>query len=117
MLGRDSSVGIANRYGLDGPGIESLPISVAKRSRTRVCGRLIVGISGSNFAGGKDVRVVCCKYRQKAKYRTIKTKNEVRMKYRVQENTKKFRWRRVFNTRPDRPWGPPDFLYWVPDRG
>jgi hypothetical protein len=87
-VGRDSSVGIANRYGLDGPGIESLPISGAKRSRTRVCGRLIVGISGSNSAGGMIVRVVCCKYRQKAKHRRIKAKTQVRTKYRVQENTK-----------------------------
>jgi hypothetical protein len=43
-VGRDSSVGIATRYGLDGPGIES-------------------------------------------------------------------RWRRIFRTRPDRPWGPPSLLY------
>jgi hypothetical protein len=41
---RDSSVGIATDYGLDGPGIES-------------------------------------------------------------------RWREIFRTRPDRPWGPPSFLY------
>ena len=46
-VGRDSSVGIATLYGLDGPGIEFLPIPVAERSKARVCGRLLVGIVGS----------------------------------------------------------------------
>ena len=32
-VARDSSVGIATRYGLNGPGIESLPIPVAVRSK------------------------------------------------------------------------------------
>ena len=32
-VGRDSSVGIATCYGLDGPGIESVPIPVAELSK------------------------------------------------------------------------------------
>ena len=58
ILGRDSSVGIASRYGLDGPGIESLPIPVAAQSKAWVCGRSLAGIVDSNPAGGMDVCVV-----------------------------------------------------------
>jgi hypothetical protein len=57
----DSSVGIATHYGLDVPGIESLPIPVAERSKARFCGRTLAGIAGFNPAGGMDVCVVCCK--------------------------------------------------------
>jgi hypothetical protein len=56
-VGRDSSVGKATRYGLDGPGIE-LPIPVAARSKAWVCGRSLTGIAGSNPTGGMDVCVV-----------------------------------------------------------
>ena len=59
--GWDSSVGIAACYGLDGPGIESLPIPLAERVKARVCGRSLAGVEGSNPAGGMDVCVVCCK--------------------------------------------------------
>ena len=55
--GRDSSVGIATRYRLDGPGIES-PIPVAVRSKAWVCGRPLAGIVGSNPTGVMDVCVV-----------------------------------------------------------
>jgi hypothetical protein len=41
-----------------------------------------------------DVCVMCFTYRQKANCRIIKKNNQVRMKYRAQENTKKSRWRR-----------------------
>jgi hypothetical protein len=76
----DSSVGIAARYGLDGPGIQSrrsqwtcglrrgslaarllgswvriLPIPVAVRSKAWVCGRSLTRIVGSNPTGGMDV--------------------------------------------------------------
>ena len=57
-VGRDSVVGIATRYGLEGPGIESLPIPVAARSKAWVCGRSLAGIVGSNPAGGMDVCVM-----------------------------------------------------------
>ena len=56
-MDRDSSVGTATPYGLDGLGME-LPIPVAKRSKARVCGRSLVGVVGSNPAGGMDVCVV-----------------------------------------------------------
>ena len=45
MLGRDSSVGTATRYGLNGPGIESQPIPVAERSKARLCFRSLAGIA------------------------------------------------------------------------
>ena len=73
--GRDSSVGTATTYGLDGRGIK-LSIPVAERSEVRVCVRSPAGIAGSNPSGGMDVCVVCCKYRQKAKFGRVKTKNQ-----------------------------------------
>ena len=72
----------------------------------------LLGLRVRIVPGGMDVCVVCCKYRRKAKCRTIKTKKQVRMKYRVQKNTKKNRgWCEIFSARPDRPWGPPILLY------
>jgi hypothetical protein len=56
--GRDRSIGIATRYGMDGLGIESLPIPVAKRSKAKVCGRTLDGVAGSNLAGDMDACVV-----------------------------------------------------------
>ena len=41
----------------------SSPVPVAERSKVRVCSSSLVGIAGSNPAGGKDaclVSVVCC---------------------------------------------------------
>jgi hypothetical protein len=77
---RDGSVGIALLYKLDNPGIE-LPIAVGEG------GQSFAGVAVSNSAGDMDVCVVCCKYRQKAKCRTTKKKNQVPIKYRAQENT------------------------------
>ena len=37
-----------------------LPIQVTERSKARVCGRLLVGITGSNPASGMDVCFECC---------------------------------------------------------
>ena len=56
FVGRYSSVGTATRYGLNGPGIESIP--VVERSKLRVCGRSPVGVAGSNPAGGINVCVL-----------------------------------------------------------
>jgi hypothetical protein len=81
-VGRDSSVGIATCYGLDGPGIESVPIPVAELSKARVCGRSIAGVAGSNPPWGHGC--LCCVLHskdKKAKCKTITTKKEVRMKY------------------------------------
>ena len=57
-MGRDSSVGIATRYGLNCPEIEPLPIPVAERFKASVYGRSLAGVTGSNPAGGMDVCVV-----------------------------------------------------------
>ena len=43
-VGRHSIVGVATRYGLDGPGIESQPIPVAELSKARICGRSLAGL-------------------------------------------------------------------------
>ena len=43
----------------------------------------------------------------KAKCMTIKTKKQVRMKYRAQKNPG---GGEIFRTHPDRPWGPPSLL-------
>jgi hypothetical protein len=37
-----------------------VPIPLAARSKVWVCGRSLVGIAGSNPAGGKDVCCECC---------------------------------------------------------
>ena len=57
-VGRNSAVGIATGYGLEGLGIESMPIPVAERSKARVCGRSLAGIADSNPTRGMDVCVV-----------------------------------------------------------
>jgi hypothetical protein len=59
-VGRDSSVVIAIRYGLDGPGSYP-PIPVAERSKARVCGLSLAGVAGSNRAGGTNVCIACSK--------------------------------------------------------
>ena len=56
-----SVVGVATCYELDGPGIESLPISVAERSKARFCGRSPAGIAGSNNARAWIFLVLCSK--------------------------------------------------------
>ena len=56
---QDSSVGIATRYWMDGPGIWIRPIPVAERSKARVCDRSLAEVPGLNPAGGMDVCVVC----------------------------------------------------------
>ena len=86
-MGWGSSIGIATRYWLDGPGIE-WPIPVAERYKARVCGRSLAEIAGSNPAGGMDVYVVLYSKENKAKCRPVKSKKQVRTKYRVQENKK-----------------------------
>jgi hypothetical protein len=57
--------------------------------------------------------VLCVLSKDKnAKCRIIKTKKQVRMKYREQENTKKKSGEGdIFRTRRDQPWGPPSLLY------
>ena len=41
--------------------VKESPISVAERSKERVCGRSLAGVAGSNLAGGMDVCVICRK--------------------------------------------------------
>ena len=59
-----------------------MPLPVAEWFTPSVSGLSIVGIAGSNPAGGMDVCVVCVvQYGQKAKARAIRTKKQVRIKY------------------------------------
>ena len=85
------------------------PIPVAEQSKARVCCRLLTGVLGSNSAGDMDVCVVGKD--KKAKCRTIKTKTQVRMKYRVQETNKNSGEGEIFRTRSHRPWDSPNLLY------
>ena len=65
--GRDSSVGIATRYGLDGPAIQSSRSQWPGGLR-RVCDRSLAWTAASNSVGGMDGCVVCVvQYGQKAK--------------------------------------------------
>jgi hypothetical protein len=66
-MGQDSSVGIATGCGLDGPAIESLPISVAERSKARVCGRWLAGVASLNPAGLMDVCVCALQVKTRGK--------------------------------------------------
>ena len=93
---RDTSVGMATRYGLVGPGIE-MPIPEAKSSKTRVCGRSVTGAAGSDPAWGMDVCVVCCTVTGKRQSQD----KEVQIKY--TEQTKSPGEGDIFRTRPDRP--------------
>ena len=56
---RGGVVGIASKLPTRQSGVESLLIPVAERSMARVCGRSLVGVAGSNPAGGMNVCVVC----------------------------------------------------------
>ena len=101
----DISVGIATRNGLDGPGIESLPIPVAEWSKARVCGRSLAGIAGSNPAAGMDVCCECRTVRTKGKSQENQDK-EVQIKYREKEKTKQNKITVVatFSTHPLSPY-------------
>jgi hypothetical protein len=66
-----------------------------KRSKARICGFSPAAVAGSSPAEGMDICAVFFTYIKMAKYRTVKTKTEVRMKYRLQENAKK---------NPPEPW-------------
>ena len=64
---------------------------MAKRSKARVCGRWLAGIAGSNPARGMDVCGVRCTVRTKGKARTIRTKEQVRIKYKERTRIKKIK--------------------------
>jgi hypothetical protein len=60
-----------------------MPIPVAERSKTRFCCRSAAGIAGSYPGGGMDVCLLCVVSKDlKAKRRTMRTRNQVRMKNR-----------------------------------
>ena len=88
-VGRDSSVGIATRYRLDGRGSNPWRTQRPRGLRRRaVAGRplgLRVRIPTRTW-----MFVLCVVSKEtKVKSRTLKKKKQVRMKYRVQENIKK----------------------------
>jgi hypothetical protein len=61
------------------------PIPAAERSKARICGRCLAGITGSISAGGMDVCVVGCTVQTKRQARKIKKKKQVQKKYREEE--------------------------------
>jgi len=68
MIGRDSSVGIATGYGLDGPGNESGGGEIFRTSPDRPWGSPILLYNGYRvFTGGKLINV----YRTVGTYRTV----------------------------------------------
>ena len=93
MFLSSNGAGIATRYGLDGPGIKSLPIPVAKRSKARVWGRSLAGNAGSNPGRGMDGCIVFVSKHKKAEPRTIKTKKQVPIEYK--QRTREFKKKAV----------------------
>jgi hypothetical protein len=98
--GRDASVGITTRYRLDGPGIGSLPIPVARCLERRSVGARLLGLR-VRIPPGAWMLVLCVVSTDKAKCRTIKKQEQVRMKNKLStREKKKSRWRRDFPHRP-----------------
>ena len=79
---RDNSVSIATRYGPDGPEIESCR-PVAERSKARICGRSLPGVSGSNPAGGMYVYMLYSKDKRQSQHNRDEV---VQKKYREEKN-------------------------------
>ena len=61
---------------------------MAERYTTRVCGRSLAGIVGSNHAGGIDVCVMCCIERTNGKMQDNQDKEKVRMTYKTEYKKK-----------------------------
>jgi hypothetical protein len=99
---RDSSVGIATRYGLDGLGIESGRSQWPSSLKARVCGQSFTGVTGLTTSGGMDVCVVCD---------VQKIKKQVAIKCKQRTRKKSPGKGLILRTRRDRHWGPPGFLY------
>ena len=68
---------------------DSLPISVAERFKAKICGRSVLGLRARIPQGARMFVLGVVSKDKEAKYRTIKTKEQRRMKYRVQENMNK----------------------------
>jgi hypothetical protein len=106
MLGRDSSVGTATRYGLNGPGIESLPSGLRLGSASD---RLL----GLRFESRRGHGCLCCVSSVKtSKVQDSQDKDtstdEVQTSKIIQKNPGVGE---IIATRRDRPWGPPSLLY------
>ena len=66
-MGRVSAIGIATRYGLDGPGIESKTFPVAERSKTKDLPLIPGWDCWFESLRNMDVCVVCCTVKVKGK--------------------------------------------------
>jgi hypothetical protein len=111
-VGRDSSVGIATRYRLDGRGSKPWRTQGPGGLRRRAVAGRPLGLR-VRIPPGAWMFVLCVVSKEtKAKCRTIKTKEQVRTKYRVQENIKKNPGGdEIFRTCPGQHWGPPSLLH------
>ena len=105
-MGRDSSVGIATRYGLDGPWIECRSHWPSGLRRVSTVDRLL-GLR-VRFPPGAWMFVLCVLYSKDKRQSQDNQDKEVRISYRQKKNPGKGE---IFRTRPDRPWGPPSLLY------
>jgi hypothetical protein len=84
---RNSSVGIATGYGLGGMWIESCRSQWLSGLRRGSAADRLLGLRVRTSPGAwMFVLCVVSKEDKKAKYRTVKSKRKVRMKYRIQEN-------------------------------
>ena len=100
--GRDSSVGITTRYRLDGPGIGSLSIPVARCLERRSVGARLLGLR-VRIPPGAWMLVLCVVSTDKAKCRTIKKKEQVRMKNKMSTRENKINrgGGEIFRTGPE----------------
>jgi hypothetical protein len=62
------------------------PIPVTEQAKTKVCGRSLAGVAGSNPAGGMDVCVIS---KNRKKFRGVKTLKQVRLKHKSTREYKK----------------------------
>ena len=87
-VGRRNSVDIATGYGMDGQASESRRFKWPSGLRRGTASDRLLGLRVWIPSGACVFLLCVVSEDKKTKCRTIKTKNQVRMKYRVQKNTK-----------------------------
>ena len=110
-VGRDGSVGMATRYGLGGPGIESCRSQWPSGLRG---GSAVDRLLGLRFRiSPKAWMFVLCAINKEKRQNAgqSRQKIQVRTKHRVNVNTKNSNVGEIFRTRLDWPWGPRILLY------
>jgi hypothetical protein len=72
LMGQDNSIGTATWYGMEGPGIESIPVAAWSKAWTSK--HSLAGTAGSNLAGDINACVVRGTQKTKEQARTIENK-------------------------------------------